>query len=135
MLKALLVDRLRLVLHDDQKPLDVFTLTLVKRNSNLKEAEAEAEGESQGGGFCKPPDPPPGGPYTVLNCQRLSMESFAVQFRQYAQVAHRIVDATGLKGPTTSRSNGALAGRKAGATTRAPIFRSRKLWRNSSGSG
>jgi uncharacterized protein (TIGR03435 family) len=94
MLKALLAERFKLVVHDDQQPLDVFTLTMAKRNPNLK----EAEGDNQGEGVCQPPKPAPAGPYTVLDCRHMSMDSFARQFRQYAQVAHRIVDVTGLKG-------------------------------------
>ena len=92
MLKALLADRFKLVAHDDQKPLDVFTLTLVKRSANLRDAEGDGEA------VCRPPDPAPAGPYVVMNCQNLSMGDFAIRFREYAQVAHRIVDMTGLKG-------------------------------------
>jgi len=92
MLKALLADRFKLVTHEDQKPLGVFTLTVVKRSANLREAEGEGEA------VCKAPSPAPAGPYTAMDCQHLSMDDFATWFRQYAQVAHRIVNATGLKG-------------------------------------
>ena len=99
MLKALLADRFKLTTHDDKRPLEVFTLTVAKRNANLKEVESKGAP-----GICRPPDAKEGPQaYTVMNCQNLTMAQFALYFRQYAGsfVPHRIVDLTGLTGTYT----------------------------------
>jgi len=95
MLQALLADRFKLVVHKDNKPLDVFALRAGKK-VQLKEAAGTGEME------CKPPDSAGKGPqpYIVLECRNMSMADFATQFHQMANgyVTHPMVDLTELKG-------------------------------------
>lgn len=93
MLQALLADRFKLVVRKEDRPQDVFTLT-VSKAGQLK--------ESAGGGpaDCKPPEQNRPQPYIVLNCGNMTMAEFGKQFRRMAggYVTHPIVDLTGLKG-------------------------------------
>ena len=96
MLRALLADRFKLTIHDDKKPLDVFALSLGKRNANLRDAAGTGAAECQG-----PPNPNNAPtPYIVLNCTNMTMAEFAKQFRQIAggYVTHPMMDLTGLTG-------------------------------------
>jgi uncharacterized protein (TIGR03435 family) len=95
MLRALLADRFKLVTHKDEKPMDVFALTLGKRNANLKDAAGTGAAECQG-----PPNQNGPQPYIVLNCTNMTMAEFAKQFHQMAggYVTHTMVDLTGLTG-------------------------------------
>lgn len=93
MLRALLADRFKLVVHKEDKPQDVFVLTIGKR---------ALMNESAGGGpsDCKPPEDNKPQPYISLNCSNMTMADFAKQFRRMAggYVTHPIVDQTGLDG-------------------------------------
>jgi uncharacterized protein (TIGR03435 family) len=96
MLRALLADRFKLVIHNENKALDVFTLTAGKRNAGLKDAAGTGEADCQ-----NPPNPGNAPtPYIVLNCKNMTMAEFAKQFRQMAggYVIHPMVDLTGLTG-------------------------------------
>jgi uncharacterized protein (TIGR03435 family) len=94
MLRALLADRFKLVVHKEDKPMDVFTLAAGKR---VLVKESEGTGETE----CHPPSETKGPqPYIVLACTHMPMAEFARQFRQMAggYVTHQMVDLTGLKG-------------------------------------
>jgi len=92
MLRALLADRFKLVVHKDEKPLDVFALTAGKK-VQLKESTGSGDAD------CNPVGSGPQ-PYIALECRNFSMADFAKQFRQMAggYVTHQMVDFTGLKG-------------------------------------
>jgi len=93
MLRALLADRFKLVVHKAEKPIDVFALTASKR---VLMKESEAPGEMN----CKPV--PPNGPYRYveLSCHNVKMADFVKEFRETAWyvISHNMVDLTGLKG-------------------------------------
>jgi uncharacterized protein (TIGR03435 family) len=95
MLRALLADRFKLVVHKEDKPLDVFSLTVSKR---VLMKESEAGGQVQ----CSPVEREGNNPqpYIVLNCRNMTMAEFTKQFRQMAggYVTHPMVDLTGLTG-------------------------------------
>ena len=92
MLRALLADRFQLMVHKEDKPQDVFALTVGKR---LLIKESAAGGPAD----CKPPEDNKPGPYIVLNCTNMTMAEFTKQFRRTAggYVTHPMVDLTGLK--------------------------------------
>lgn len=92
MLRALLVDRFKLVFHTDEKPLPAFVMTAGKK-FNMKEAAEGADSE------CVPKGGGDDGLIT-MNCKNISMPAFAERFHQYANgyLKHPVVDQTGLKG-------------------------------------
>jgi uncharacterized protein (TIGR03435 family) len=97
MLQSLLADRFKLVIHKEEKPLDVFVLTSGKRVL-LKASEAGGEPgcqPAQGQG-----QPNGGPPLIVLNCRNMTTAEFAKQFRRMAggYVTHQMLDLTGLTG-------------------------------------
>jgi uncharacterized protein (TIGR03435 family) len=101
MLRALLADRFKLVVHKDTKPVKAYALSVGKK-SLLK--------ESQGGGEsgCKIPQgyqiATPGAPPAVLyNCRNVTMEAFAAALRNMVFAPQylnglAVADQTGLKG-------------------------------------
>jgi len=93
MLQALLADRFKLVVHKEDKPQDVFTLTAGKK---VLMKASEGEGRAN----CQPPEGRGPQPYIVLDCKNMAMADFATQFHQMAggYVTHQVVDLTGLKG-------------------------------------
>jgi len=108
MLQALLVDRFKLVVHTDTKPIAAYALT-VRKHAQLK----EAAGSGDTGCKFTPPSPPPQGPPAgggipppplfLYTCRNMSMAGFAEGMRrmvmadQYLGVSS-VVDQTGLKG-------------------------------------
>jgi len=92
MLRALLVDRFKLVFHTDLKPLPAFVMTAAKK-INMKEAP---EGEDS---TCEPRGGGEEGTIT-LDCKNITMPVFAERFHQYANgyLKDPVVDQTGLKG-------------------------------------
>jgi uncharacterized protein (TIGR03435 family) len=100
MLKTLLADRFKLVVHNDTKPIPTFFLTVGKGKRNMK------EGDSAGGnGGCQPmpPAPPEPGvvPYDTLTCHNATMQGFINALRYPASPylgVGPVLDNTGLEG-------------------------------------
>lgn len=98
MLQGLLLDRFKLVVHMDTKPMPGIVLTTGKGKSKLKEAD------DSGNTGCQaqpPPRPNPDVvPYIVASCRNLTMEGFAAILRGLSNeyVTKPVVDSTGLKG-------------------------------------
>src|SRR5262245_33582577 len=98
MLQNLLADRFKLTVHNDNKPLPVFVLSVGKTGPKLK----AASGSGQTG--CRPQPPPapqPGViPQQVVSCHDLTMAVFATTLRQMAggYLDKPVVDSTNLEG-------------------------------------
>jgi uncharacterized protein (TIGR03435 family) len=98
MLRALLADRFKLAVHNEDRPTTVYALTALKqRGPQLK--------ESSGGGplGCQgvPQNPQPGViPYSVITCHSLTMDAIAGLLRQAAggYFDQPVVNMTGLEG-------------------------------------
>jgi uncharacterized protein (TIGR03435 family) len=95
MLRALLAARFQLATHNEDKPLDVFSLTAGK-----KILMKESDGPGEPG--CKSA-PNPGNqpqPYIVVDCVHMTMTEFARQARQMAggYIIHQVLDLTGITG-------------------------------------
>ncbi len=95
MLRSLLAERFHLVVHQEDRPQDVFTLNAGK-HPLLKASE------NAGRGSCQQPknDSTTQQPYIVLECRNVTMAQAAGQFRQAGggYFPHPIVDLTGLTG-------------------------------------
>jgi uncharacterized protein (TIGR03435 family) len=91
MLKALLVDRFKLVAHYEDRPTDVYALTLEKRAPKLTEAAGSERSDckiSVGDGV------------RIYTCQNTTMAQLAEKLPTVASAYfdHPMVDTTGLKG-------------------------------------
>jgi uncharacterized protein (TIGR03435 family) len=97
MLRFLLADRFKLVVHNDQRPLPGFALTLAKGNHKLKESSADPPKGCQD---VPGPSTSNGTPFNAVVCQGVTMERFAALLRNYANtdLTGPVVDVTGLKG-------------------------------------
>src|SRR5262245_16825011 len=97
MLQNLLADRFKLTIHNDNKPLPVFVLTVGKNGPKLK----AASGSGQSGCRPQPQTPQPGViNQQVVSCNDLTMAVFAERLRQMAggYLDKPVVDATNLEG-------------------------------------
>jgi uncharacterized protein (TIGR03435 family) len=98
MLRALLIDRFKLAVHNEDRPTSVYALTALKeRGPQLKEASGGGQIGCQG----VPQNPEPGViPYSVIVCRNLPMDAIANVLRQTAggYFDQPVVDMTGLKG-------------------------------------
>ncbi len=97
MLQSLLADRFKLKVHNDNKQMPVFTLSMGKGKPKLKESEGKAQSGCQG----QPQNPQPGAvPYAVVSCTNRTMEQFAQDLHNMAggYLTNPVVDRTGLKG-------------------------------------
>jgi uncharacterized protein (TIGR03435 family) len=100
MLKALLADRFKLVVHNDSKSIPTFFLTIGKGKRNMK--EADNSGAPGGCQFMPPPPPEPGVvPSDALTCRNATMPEFINSLR-YPAAAYLgigpVIDKTGLEG-------------------------------------
>ena len=95
MLRALLAERFKLVVHNDTRPLPAYILSAGKVKPKLKPADASGEA----GCVTVPQSPAPGEiPYNVFSCHNLTMEDFAAWLRRTAgDLGGSAVDHTGLK--------------------------------------
>ena len=96
MLRSLLDERFKLVIHQDTRPLGGYVLTLGKDKHKLKEATGPGSG-CQG---TPPPQPPPPVPMLNGSCRGVTMEQFAQLLRQIGNgyITTPVQDQTGLKG-------------------------------------
>jgi uncharacterized protein (TIGR03435 family) len=99
MLRSLLADRFKLVLHSGSQPLPAFVLTTGKGPPKLKPAEASGDGD------CKfqeqPMNPTPNTlPSIAFSCHHTTMEELARHLHSWAgnYLTDPVVDSTGLKG-------------------------------------
>ena len=102
MLQSLLVDRFKLVISNQTKPLPAFLLKPGKGPASMKPT---ADATSESGCRYQPPNPPPPPsdtppPNITLRCTNLTMAQFAEQLRDigWQYFDHPVVDTTGLKG-------------------------------------
>jgi uncharacterized protein (TIGR03435 family) len=99
MLRSLLADRFKLVLHNGSQPLPAFVLTTGKGAPKLKPAEASGDGDCK---FQEPPqNPTPAAlPSIAFSCHHMTMEEFARNLHNWTggYLTDPIVDSTGLKG-------------------------------------
>src|SRR5262249_41963417 len=75
MLRALLADRFKLVVHNEDRPTTFYALTALKEHGpNLKESTGSGQIGCQG----VPQNPAPGEiPYSVIACRNLPMDAIA----------------------------------------------------------
>jgi uncharacterized protein (TIGR03435 family) len=99
MLRSLLADRFKLVLHNGSQPLPAFVLTAGKGPPKLKPAEAAGDSDCK---FQQPPqNPAPNTLPTIgFSCHHTTMEELARHLRIWAgnYLTDPVVDSTGLKG-------------------------------------
>jgi uncharacterized protein (TIGR03435 family) len=112
MMRALLLDRFKLVTHSDTKPLPAFLLTVSKGEPKFKPsaATADADGSPDGQGFtlsgCAYQQPPANTPPSPMmqeitfHCHGVTMAGFVTFLHQLANpyLHTPVVDQTGLKG-------------------------------------
>jgi len=97
MLRALLTERFKLVVHIGEKQLAIYALTVGKRGVQFQESGATGHTD------CKP-DFAPGPPQMItVTCPSMTMPDFAKQLRQMAggYIHNQVIDYTGLKGAYT----------------------------------
>lgn len=99
MLRALLADRFKLVVHNEEQSLPVWALTVGKRGLKLTEADPEERITC----FTGPGQTGTGSatlPSTIFTCQNTTMAQLAEAMHRIAggYVDHPAVDMTGLKG-------------------------------------
>lgn len=95
MLRSLLAERFKLLVHNDEKPLPVYALTVGKRGLQFKKSGGE------GDAACKPDfeEGPP--PFIKATCFNMTMAAFGEQVHQMAGGYvgdHPLVDLTEMKG-------------------------------------
>jgi uncharacterized protein (TIGR03435 family) len=98
MLRNLLADRFKLVLHNDTKPLAALVMTLEKGGPKIKQSDSSVDA-----GCKTPPQPTAAGPASApgtFSCHGESMAAFTQFLQQQVlwQIHVPIVDTTGLKG-------------------------------------
>jgi uncharacterized protein (TIGR03435 family) len=98
MLRRLLADRFKLVVHNDTRPMPTYVLIAGKGKPKLKETE------DAGNTGCQAQPPPRSGPeaipYITASCRSITMEAFTVLLRGLSAeyITSPVVDSTGLKG-------------------------------------
>ncbi len=99
MLRALLADRFKLVLHSGTKQLPAFVLIVGKGGPKLTEADGSADPNCL---YIQPPSNPPAGtePLHTFSCRNTSMQALAENLHEWAgdYLTDPVVDSTGLKG-------------------------------------
>lgn len=98
MLRALLEDRFKLVVHPDTRSLLAFVLSVAKGAPRMTESDGVANPDCS---YINPPPNPPAGsvPLYTFSCHNMSMDAFAEDIHQWAgdYQSNPVVDATGLK--------------------------------------
>jgi len=102
MLKALVADRFKLVVHDETKSIPGYVLTAGKGKPKLKEADPSGKAGCQTQ-LDRPTGAPTGGifvPLMNVSCRNMTMGAFAAELRRLAgsAIANNVVDSTALKG-------------------------------------
>jgi uncharacterized protein (TIGR03435 family) len=99
MLKALLADRFKLVVHPDTRPMPAFVLTAGK-GGKPKMKQSDGTGDSSCHIVEQPPAPTGTFPLRVIDCQNVTMGTFAADISGMAggYFENPVVDLTRLKG-------------------------------------
>jgi uncharacterized protein (TIGR03435 family) len=99
MLKSLLADRFKLVVHTGSAPMPAYVLIVGKGKPKLKEADDSGKSDCQ---YQEPPkDLPPGTVrYIAFSCRNTTMEALAKDLQNWGgdYLPYPVVDSTGLKG-------------------------------------
>jgi uncharacterized protein (TIGR03435 family) len=99
MLRGLLMERFKLVVHLDSRPMPAFVLTAGKGSAKITESDGSGD---PGCRYSDPQSNPPAGtaPLYKFSCHNTSMASFAEDLHEWAgdYLTNPVVDATGLKG-------------------------------------
>jgi uncharacterized protein (TIGR03435 family) len=93
MIRALLVDRFKMIFHPEERSVSAYTLVAAK--PKMKKADPASRT------FCKSAQAPPGSPpgSRILNCQNATMAQFAEYLRGTSQeLTLPVTDSTGLEG-------------------------------------
>ena len=97
-LQALLIDRLKMKVHFENRSVDAYTLIAVK--PKLKKADPSTRTGCKAAANTGPVILNAGLPARAFNCQNITMAQFADQLQMIAgsYISHPVVDATGLEG-------------------------------------
>ncbi len=98
MMGALLVDRFKMVIHYEDRPLDAYTL--VSDKPKLKKADPSNRTGCKFGPSQAPRDLASGPPSTAATCQNVTMAQFVAQLQRIAPayIRYPVLDATGIEG-------------------------------------
>jgi uncharacterized protein (TIGR03435 family) len=98
MLRALLVDRFRMVTHYEDRPVDVYTLIAVK--PKLRKADPSNRTGCTSGPAQAPGNPQDGPPPSEVVCRNVTMAQFAERLQGVARsyIRYPVLDATGIEG-------------------------------------
>lgn len=99
MLQALLADRFKLVIHNDQKSMQAYALTIGK-GGKAKMQESTGTAEPTCDGVQQGPPQPGQVPQVEVACKNMPMDTFATTLHQMAggYLAHTVANSTALKG-------------------------------------
>jgi uncharacterized protein (TIGR03435 family) len=99
MLRPLLIDRFKLAVHEDTRPLTAFAMTVVGGKPKMKEAAGGGPGGCQPAPPPQPPDPSAISKQTGI-CRGITMAAFAQLLPRAmgAYLPNPVVDLTGLQG-------------------------------------
>jgi uncharacterized protein (TIGR03435 family) len=94
MLKKLLVDRFKIKMHTEDRPVEVFALLAPKKETKLKKADPASRAS------CKRVITQGAIPTATVTCQNTTMAQLAEKLRQWAggYVTHPAIDLTGIEG-------------------------------------
>ena len=95
MLRSLLAERFKLVVHKDEKPLNVYVLSVGNRGAQLQESGGAGSTDCKPGNFDQGPPP-----MVSVTCPGMTMPRFARQLHRMGggDLNHQIIDLTGLPG-------------------------------------
>ena len=99
MLRGLLADRFKLVVHNDTKNLPAFVLSVGKGGPKLK--ESDGSGTSDCDGTPNPPATPAGAvPLIYVTCKNMTLDEIAQNLRYIAggYLTNPVVNTTGIQG-------------------------------------
>jgi uncharacterized protein (TIGR03435 family) len=98
MMRALLVDRFKMVTHYEDRPMDAYTLVAAK--PKLKPADPSTRTGCKTGLSAAPRDPGSGPPPIVATCQNVTLAQFAERLQSIAPIYLRypVLDGTAIQG-------------------------------------
>jgi uncharacterized protein (TIGR03435 family) len=132
MMRALLVDRFKMKVHYEDRPMDAYTLAATK--PKLKKADPSTRTGCKIERLTALPEPGEGPPPIVANCQNVTMAQFAERLQTIAPsyLRYPVLDASGIEGawdftltfsgvdPNRLNGGGGRSGTKGGAPAAAP---------------
>ncbi len=131
-MRALLVDRFKMKVHYEDRPMDAYTLAATK--PKLKKADPSTRTGCKIERLTALPEPGEGPPPIVANCQNVTMAQFAERLQTIAPsyLRYPVLDASGIDGawdftltfsgvdPNRLNGGGGRSGTKGGAPAAAP---------------